>query len=96
VKKSKKQEFSNNVKMFRHQTGMRQKDLAREVHSSRRQIGRIEDGEIDPDDTLKKLIADALASTVRECFPPEGAAPSGSGEGDKSDESLDASGSVYI
>jgi DNA-binding XRE family transcriptional regulator len=69
VKKREKQKFPNNVKKFRHEIGMKQKKLADVVHSSRRQIGRIEDGEIDPDDTLKRLIAETLSSTLQNCFP---------------------------
>lgn len=96
MKKEKKVILENKVKEFRKQLGLSQVRAAENSLVERTRFQRIESHKVMPTREEMEFIAEALASTVEGCFPPEGTASSGSDEGKKNEEPLDASGSVFI
>jgi transcriptional regulator with XRE-family HTH domain len=64
----------NNVRLFREAKGWSKAELARQSGVSESNIGRIEEGAVDPNIVRARALARALGVTIDALFPEEKAA----------------------
>lgn len=61
----------NRLRVLRAEREVTQLQLSRKTKINQSKLSLIENGYVDPSETERSVIADALESTVGEIFPPE-------------------------